>query len=276
MQRLLAITDYAFDQKARPLVRQRPSLLPSLRDNWFLKLAMHSLLATSSKGLFAFTLTGDVTPVGLQGTVVSQTTARNGIVLAAVPAIQEVHKMMSYGDSDSSRRQPGLYMFDLAGGDANGKHVYNGNVKSCAIGKGSAAGKQRWYAGTEPADVVISEDMGATWADTDSFKALPARDSWYVTLPDAIFKATPEAYDHREKEELAGQPVKVAAVASTNCMCGPPATCQLRPSACWCCVNNTAAQHHHAHIARPLPAVLSLNISITAGHSQLSPISRTP
>ncbi|KAL3153493.1 hypothetical protein ABBQ38_011824 [Trebouxia sp. C0009 RCD-2024] len=107
---------------------------------------MHSLLATSSKGLFAFTLTGDVTPVGLQGTVVSQTTARNGIVLAAVPAIQEVHKMMSYGDSDSSRRQPGLYMFDLAGGDAN--------------------------------DVVISEDMGATWADTDSFKALPARDSW--------------------------------------------------------------------------------------------------
>ena len=140
---------------------------------------MHSLFATSSKGLFAFTLTGDVSPIGLQGTVVSQTSARDGLVLAAVPAFQQVHKMMSYGDSDSSRRQPGLYMFELAGGNANGKHVYNGNVKSCAIGKGGTTGKQRLYAGTEPADVVISDDMGATWTDTDSFKASPARDSWY-------------------------------------------------------------------------------------------------
>lgn len=250
---MLAITGYAVDQNARPLVRQSPNLFPTLRDTWLLKHPMHNLLATSSKGLFAFTLTGDVTPVGLQGTVVSQTAARNGVVLAAVPAFQEVHKMMSYGDSDSSRRQPGLYMFDLAGGDANGKHVYNGNVKSCAIGKGSAAGKQRWYAGTEPADVVISEDMGATWADTDSFKALPARDSWYVTLLDATSKATPEANVTQEKDELAGQPMKVIAVASTNCMFVSPTTCQLRPSACWCVVNNTAA--HHVHIARPLPAV---------------------
>lgn len=140
---------------------------------------MHSLFATSGKGLFAFTLTGDVSPIGLQGTVVSQTSARNGVVLAAAPVFQQVHKMMSYGDSDSSRRQPGLYMFDLSAGDANGKHVYSGNVKSCAIGKESANGKQRWYAGTEPADVVISDDMGATWANTDSFKAVPARDSWY-------------------------------------------------------------------------------------------------
>lgn len=140
---------------------------------------MHRLLATSSKGLYAFDLQGEVTSMGLQGNVVSQTSARDGVVLAAVPVIQEVHKMMSYVDSDSQRQQPGLYKCDLSGSKIGCKRVYDGNVKSCAIGKESASGKQRLYAGTEPADVVISEDKGATWSDTGSFKAIPARESWY-------------------------------------------------------------------------------------------------
>ena len=142
---------------------------------------MHRLLATSSEGLYAFTLKGEVTSVGLQGNLVSQTCARDGVVLAAVPVIHEVHKMMGYVDSDSHRQQPGLYMFDLSksAGDTSCKSVYDGNVKSCAIGKKSATGEQRWYAGIEPADVVISEDRGSTWADTGSFKAIPARESWY-------------------------------------------------------------------------------------------------
>lgn len=140
---------------------------------------MHRLFATSSKGLYAFELQGDFTSVGLQGNVVSQTSARDGVLLAAVPVIHEVHKMMSYVDSDSQRQQPGLYKCDLSGGETGCKRVHDGNVKSCAIGKESASGKQRWYAGIEPADVLISEDNGVTWSDTGSFKAIPARESWY-------------------------------------------------------------------------------------------------
>lgn len=139
---------------------------------------MHRLFATSSKGLFAFDLKGDVRSIGLQGNVVSQTSARDGTLLAAVPVLHEVHKMMSYSDKDSQPQKPGLYLCELSGGETKCKRVYDGNVKSCAIGKESASGKQRWYAGIEPADVLISEDNGATWSDTGSFKAIPARESW--------------------------------------------------------------------------------------------------
>lgn len=139
---------------------------------------MQRLFATSSQGLFAFDLKGDVRSLGLQGNVVSQTSARDGRVLAAVPVLHEVHKMMNYSDKDSQSQQPGLYMCELSGGETSLKRVYDGNVKSCAIGKESASGKQRWYAGIEPADVLISEDNGATWSDTGSFKAITGRESW--------------------------------------------------------------------------------------------------
>ena len=145
--------------------------------------ATQAMFATSSKGLHAFSLTGQVTSIGLSDTVVSQATARDETLLAAVPVIHAVHKMMSYVEGDSREQQSGLFMFDLSKGvrpEMKGKQVYNGNVKSCAIGKQSTSGKQRWYAGTEPADVLISEDTGATWADTSSFQAIPSREKWLV------------------------------------------------------------------------------------------------
>ncbi len=145
--------------------------------------AMPALFATTSKGLHAFTLSGDVTPIGLNDRIVSQATARDGALLAAVPVIHAVHKMMNYVDDDSREQQAGLFEFDVSQGiqaDLKGKRVYNGNVKSCAIGKQSTNGKQRWYAGTEPADVVISEDNGKTWADTSSFQAISGRAEWQV------------------------------------------------------------------------------------------------
>ncbi len=145
--------------------------------------ATQAMFATSNKGLHAFSLNGQVTSIGLFDTVVSQATARDEILLAAVPVIHAVHEMMSYVEDDSREQQSGLFVFDLSQGvqpNMKGKQVYNGNVKSCAIGKQSPSGKQRWYAGTEPADVVISEDTGATWADTSSFQAIPGREDWSV------------------------------------------------------------------------------------------------
>lgn len=142
---------------------------------------MHRLLATTSKGLYAFSLTGEVSLIGLQDNVVSQATARDGVLLAAVPVIHQVHQMMSYVDSDSQKQQSGLYKFDFSAGNGSSpqpKRVHTGNIKSCAIGKESSSGKQRWYAGVEPADVLISEDSGVTWSDTGSFKAIPARSEW--------------------------------------------------------------------------------------------------
>ena len=103
------------------------------------------MFATSSNGLHAFSLTGQVTSIGLSGTVVSQVTARDGTLLAAVPVIHAVHKMMSYVEDDSREQQSGLFWFDLSKGvqtKMKGKQVYKGNVKSCAIGKQSTSGKQ--------------------------------------------------------------------------------------------------------------------------------------
>lgn len=92
---------------------------------------------------------------------------------------------MSYVDDDSCEQESGLFMFDLSTGlhaDLKCRQVYSGNVKACAIGKQSTSGKQRWYAGTEPADVVISDDYGATWADTSSFNAISGRGDWYAVF----------------------------------------------------------------------------------------------
>ena len=154
---------------------------------------MHKLFATTSKGLYAFTLTGEVSLIGLQDNVVSQASARDGTLLAAVPVIHQVHQMMSYVDSDSRKQQSGLYKFDLSAGSGAStqpKIVHTGNIKSCAIGKESSTGKQRWYAGAEPADVLISEDSGVTWSDTGSFKAIPARQEWYGSQKAAIPRRT--------------------------------------------------------------------------------------
>ena len=148
---------------------------------------MPLLFATSTQGVHAFTMQGTVTPVGLADKLVSQATARDGTLLAAVPIGHAVHKMMSYVDDESRTQQDaaGLYVFDLVGGlqaSPEGRRVWQGNVKSCAIGKPRHSGKLRWYAGTEPADVLITEDAGSTWADTGSFRAISGRQDWCVLL----------------------------------------------------------------------------------------------
>ena len=128
----------------------------------------------------------------------SQAVARDRTLLAAVPVIHAVHKMMSYVDDDSAEQKAGLYKFDLSQGvhaDMKSSLVHEGNVKSCAIGKQSSSSKkQRWYAGTEPADVLISEDEGATWADTSSFQAIPGRSEWYVLLEAFAFGHTARVF----------------------------------------------------------------------------------
>lgn len=181
------------------------------------------MFAASSDGLHAFSLTGQVTSIGLSGTVVSQATARDGTLLAAVPVIHAVHKMMSYVEDDSREQQSGLFLFDLSKGvqtKMKGKQVYKGNVKSCAIGKQSTSGKQRWYAGTEPADVLISEDSGATWADTSSFQAIPGRQDWTFPGPPHIphtlsidFAPSPKA-----NHEAAAEDVVLAGIEVGGCL----------------------------------------------------------
>ena len=36
-------------------------------------------------------------------------------------------------------------------------------------------GEQKLFLGTEPADVLTSDDMGRTWRSTDSFATIPER-----------------------------------------------------------------------------------------------------
>ena len=51
--------------------------------------------------------------------------------------------------------------------------IWAGNAKTCAIK--DIGGEQRLFLGTEPADVLISDDMGKTWRGTDSFAAVKDR-----------------------------------------------------------------------------------------------------
>ena len=51
--------------------------------------------------------------------------------------------------------------------------VWSGNAKTCAVR--TSRGGSRLYLGTEPADVLTSDDMGRTWLGTDSFAAVPER-----------------------------------------------------------------------------------------------------
>ena len=51
--------------------------------------------------------------------------------------------------------------------------VWSGNAKSCALH--AVDDELRLYLGTEPADVLISDDMGSTWRDTGSFMAITER-----------------------------------------------------------------------------------------------------
>ena len=140
---------------------------------------MTPLYITSSKGVHACSFDGQVTTVGLAGKVVSQAFISGNTMLAAVPVVHEVHAMMGYVDNTSTSQKAGLYRLDLSDTQSCQEHLmYEGNVKSCAIGNESTSGTKRWYAGTEPADLLISEDQGTTWSNTSSFAAIEGREGW--------------------------------------------------------------------------------------------------
>lgn len=51
--------------------------------------------------------------------------------------------------------------------------VWSGNAKTCVLR--TVGDGPRLYLGTEPADVLVSDDLGASWRGTDSFAAIPGR-----------------------------------------------------------------------------------------------------
>ena len=140
---------------------------------------MTTLYVASSKGVHACSWDRQVKSLGLAGKVVSQAVLSGNVMLAAVPVLQEVHAMMSYVENKSTTQKAGVYRLDLSDTQpCQVNLVYEGNAKSCAIGSESSSGKKRWYAGTEPADVLISEDEGKTWSNTSSFAAIEGRNEW--------------------------------------------------------------------------------------------------
>lgn len=140
---------------------------------------MTTLYITSSKGVHSCSWDGQVKPLGLAGKVVSQAVVSGNTMLAAVPVLHEVHAMLSYVENRSTTQKAGVYRFDLSDTQSCQENLaHECNAKSCAIGSESASGKKRWYAGTEPADVSISEDEGKTWSDTSSFAAIEGRIGW--------------------------------------------------------------------------------------------------
>ena len=66
--------------------------------------------------------------------------------------------------------------------------VWSGNAKSCALRR--VGDDPRLYLGTEPADVLVSDDLGASWRGTDSFAAIPGRcgraHAWPGGMPSGV------------------------------------------------------------------------------------------
>ena len=170
------------------------------------------MFAATTTGWFSIRLeTGKTVCRGREGWLVSTIAVANHHVLVTCPELAEVHIMMSWWDNKKEQvknrhllaEYRGFWSFRVEAGMLPMQHtaralfsqqesgawlakldedsiaveserkVWAGNAKTCAIRK--LQGKQMLFLGTEPADVLTSDDMGGTWRGTDTFAAIPER-----------------------------------------------------------------------------------------------------
>lgn len=161
------------------------------------------LLLGTSAGLFLLDLkTRDIRLVGLPQCAVGHVTYHNGVAYASCPALDS--GSLSSQQQQDSATAAGLYSVDLNNSRPSTQKspfdpapvchqkLWHGSAQCTAV-SGAAAEQgscstaasgsaPRIYLGTQPADVLYSDDMGASWYSTGLSNA-PASKQWYHRLP---------------------------------------------------------------------------------------------
>jgi hypothetical protein len=127
---------------------------------------------------------GSTSPVGLLKQFVTHVAVRGEHLLAACPVFGPIHEKHYGVRKEDQQAAGGLWHINLASPSSlKAKQVWRGDARSCNVGPGDVP---KLYVGTEPADVLSSEDLGASWKGTDSFKALASRPQWTFPGPPHI------------------------------------------------------------------------------------------
>jgi hypothetical protein len=204
------------------------------------------LFAGTTRGLAAVNmLEGSVHKLGLDNCYINHVSKLKNTLAAACPEFGPLHSLpavdpVSYATHPN--HQPGLHLLDLPASPAQyagtpSARAWTGDARSCRLVPGSApSAPPRIFVGTEPADVLVSEDLGSTWADTASFGAIPTRPNWYFPPPPHqphVLSIDPAELSDGTPAWIAGESLLVAAcpvvVGCTESCCAVPVPLHAHP-----------------------------------------------
>lgn len=153
------------------------------------------LLLGTSAGLFVVNLkTRDIQLLGLQECTVGQVSYHDGTAYACCPVPDTSN--MSMQQQHAAAAVAGLYGVNLrrpshaSGPDSTyvqaAQKLWDGNARCAAVtapaNSSSGSMQPRIYVGTQPAELLFSDDMGSAWTSTGLSQA-PASKHWYHRSP---------------------------------------------------------------------------------------------
>lgn len=158
-------------------------------------LSPSQLLLGTSAGVFLVNLhTQDIQLLGLQDSLVGQISYANGLVFASCP-LMDISSSSLQQQDPAAAAVAGLYSIDLnsthsspfATGAAPVHKLWEGNARCTAVSASSnssaaSTALPRIYLGTQPADVLYSDDFGASWASAGLSEGEACK-QWYHRLP---------------------------------------------------------------------------------------------
>eukprot|EP00877_Chromochloris_zofingiensis_P013891 jgi/Chrzof1/8756/Cz03g23110.t1 len=147
------------------------------------------IYAGTTNGVYKVSLPeGRISHVGLAGHVVNYIFCRQPEeLLVACPVLKPMHvRLMDMSQDAAPQHRPGLHHIQLANtgslveaGDITSNHIWSGDAHSCALFD-TENGKKRIVVGTEPPEVLYSDDGGKTWGGEGDLDKLPSRCEWYI------------------------------------------------------------------------------------------------
>eukprot|EP00877_Chromochloris_zofingiensis_P013892 jgi/Chrzof1/8757/Cz03g23120.t1 len=143
--------------------------------------------AGTTNGVYKVSLPeGRISHLGLAGHVVNYIFCRQPEeLLVACPLLKPMHARMRMSQDTNPQHRPGLHHIQLStsgslveSGDVTCNHIWSGDAHSCALFD-TENGKKRIVVGTEPPQVLYSDDGGKTWGGEGDLDKLPSRPNWY-------------------------------------------------------------------------------------------------
>lgn len=142
------------------------------------------LFVGTHRGIYCVSLlTGSGHLMGNFNSVVGHLSYWKGQLLVACPFLGPLQVMQGAHPQHHPCHQCGLYVYDMKTVHSKPVLVWEGDARSCAISEGRG-GVPRFYIGTEPADVLFSDDCGLSWQGSNSFRNVASRPEWYCPTAD--------------------------------------------------------------------------------------------